>query len=170
VLFQQFLAQRRRAEPVAALEDALDDEFADELRQRGEDVEDQAADRRPVWVFITGGWFQIAGILNPIPLAPEINRSALAGFPVAARLLGYDEHTSRLCVRTAVGQTATVAGILAPTADAENPTAAKSGRPATRHDSTAPAQPGNAAPKLAGSPAWRCGWRCGSSLSPGPRW
>jgi putative ABC transport system permease protein len=75
----------------------------------------------PVRVFIAGQWFSVSGILNPDPLAPEIGRSALVGFGVAARLLGYDGHASRLYVRTAVSRTAAVAALLAPSADPENP-------------------------------------------------
>ena len=37
-------------------------------------------------VLIGGRLFTVAGILNPLPLAPEIDRSALVGFPVAAAL------------------------------------------------------------------------------------
>ncbi len=49
-------------------------------------------------VFLGGRWFTVAGILNPLPLAPEIDRSALVGFPVAAADLGYDGHPSRIYV------------------------------------------------------------------------
>jgi putative ABC transport system permease protein len=75
----------------------------------------------PVRVFIARRWFSVSGILNPDPLAPEIGRSALVGFGVAARLLGYDGHPSRLYVRTAVSRTAAVAALLAASADPENP-------------------------------------------------
>ncbi|TVZ03027.1 ABC transporter permease [Trebonia kvetii] len=75
----------------------------------------------PPRVFIGGRWFTVAGILNPLPLAPEIDRSALVGFPVAATLLGYDGHPSRIYVRTDVNATNQVAALLGPTADPETP-------------------------------------------------
>jgi ABC-type lipoprotein release transport system permease subunit len=84
---------------------------------------------RPVRVYIAGRWFQVAGILNPTGLAPEIDRSALVGFPVAARLLGYDGHPSRLYVRTAVDDTVRVASLLGPSANPESPGSVGVSRP-----------------------------------------
>jgi putative ABC transport system permease protein len=75
----------------------------------------------PDRVLIGGQWFTVAGILNPLPLAPEIDRSALVGFPAAAKLLGYDGHPSRIYVRTDVTRTAQVDGLLGPSADPESP-------------------------------------------------
>jgi putative ABC transport system permease protein len=72
-------------------------------------------------VLIGGQWFTVAGILNPLPLAPEIDRSALIGFGVAASSLGYDGHPSRIYVRTDVTRTALVASLLGPTANPEEP-------------------------------------------------
>jgi putative ABC transport system permease protein len=76
---------------------------------------------RPVRVLIGGQWFTVAGVLNPLPLAPEIDRSALVGFGVAASDLGYDGHPSRIYVRTDVTLTAQVANLLGPTANPEDP-------------------------------------------------
>jgi putative ABC transport system permease protein len=75
----------------------------------------------PPRVFIGGRWFTVAGILNPLPLAPEIDRSALVGFPVAAAELGYDGHPSRIYVSTDVNATAQVAALLGPTANPQTP-------------------------------------------------
>jgi putative ABC transport system permease protein len=80
-------------------------------------------------VFIGGQWFTVAGILDPLPLAPEIDRSALVGFPVAATLLGYDGHPSRIYVRTDVATTARVAALLGPTANPQNPGGAAVSQP-----------------------------------------
>lgn len=76
---------------------------------------------RPVRVFIDGRWFQVTGILDPTGLAPEIDRSALVGFPVAAQFMGYDGHPSRLYVRTVVDETAQVAALLGRSANPESP-------------------------------------------------
>jgi putative ABC transport system permease protein len=75
----------------------------------------------PPRVLIGGQWFTVAGILDPLPLAPEIDRSALVGFPVAAARLGYDGRPSLIYVRTAVTRTSQVAGLLGPSADPETP-------------------------------------------------
>ncbi|ETK32270.1 ABC transporter permease [Microbispora sp. ATCC PTA-5024] len=82
-----------------------------------------------VRVWLGGHWFSVAGILDPLPLAPEIDRSALVGFPVAARLFGYDGHPSRLYVRVAQDRVEQVAGLLALTADPANPEQAEVNRP-----------------------------------------
>jgi putative ABC transport system permease protein len=83
----------------------------------------------PARVLIGGQWFAVAGILNPLPLAPEIDRSALIGFPVAAADLGYDGHPSRIYVRTDVNATTQVAGLLGPTASPETPGGAAVSQP-----------------------------------------
>ena len=84
---------------------------------------------RPPRVLIGGRWFTVAGILNPLPLAPEIDRSALVGFPVAAADLGYDGHPSRIYVRTDVDATAQVAALLGPTASPQTPGGAAVSQP-----------------------------------------
>jgi len=83
----------------------------------------------PPRVFLGGRWFTVIGILNPLPLAPEIDRSALVGFPVAAADLGYDGHPSLIYVRTDVAATARVADLLGPTADPETPGGAAVSQP-----------------------------------------
>jgi putative ABC transport system permease protein len=83
----------------------------------------------PPRVLIGGQWFTVAGILNPLPLAPEIDRSALIGFPVAAADLGYDGHPSRIYVRTDVDATAQVAALLGPTASPQTPGGAAVSQP-----------------------------------------
>jgi putative ABC transport system permease protein len=84
---------------------------------------------QPARVWLGDHWFTVVGILEPFPLAPEIDRSALVGFPVAARLLGYDGHPSRIYLRTDTDATAAVAGLLAPTADPVHPEQVRASRP-----------------------------------------
>ena len=69
---------------------------------------------RPRAVWLGGRWFAVAGILDPLPLAPEIDRSALVGFPAATALLGLDGHPSRLYVRAATDQVDRPAGCSRP--------------------------------------------------------
>jgi putative ABC transport system permease protein len=83
----------------------------------------------PPRVFLGGRWFTVAGILNPLPLAPEIDRSALVGFPVAAADLGYDGHPSRIYVTTDVNATAQVAALLGATASPQTPGGAAVSQP-----------------------------------------
>lgn len=88
------------------------------------------------WVFpdqriwLGDQWFNIAGILEPSPLAPDIDNSALIGYPAAQKYLGYlsmvrGEQTvgppSTIYVRAATGHEAAVQALLAQTANPEAP-------------------------------------------------
>ena len=42
-----------------------------------------------VLVLVGDQWFTVVGILDPVVLAPEVDRSVLIGFPVAESLLGF---------------------------------------------------------------------------------
>jgi putative ABC transport system permease protein len=75
-------------------------------------------------------WFEVAGILEPSPLAPEIDSSALIGYPSAEHYLGYvavvgGEETagppSSIYVRTAKGFEGAVQELLGRTANPEAP-------------------------------------------------
>ncbi|SDS35789.1 ABC transporter permease [Actinoplanes derwentensis] len=50
-------------------------------------------------IYIGRRWFTVTGVLAPIPLAPEIDRSALVGWPAAERELGFDGLPTVLYVR-----------------------------------------------------------------------
>ncbi|HEY6279278.1 MAG TPA: ABC transporter permease, partial [Streptosporangiaceae bacterium] len=80
-------------------------------------------------VWLGGHWFTISGILNPLPLEPEVDRSALIGFGVAASLFGYDGHPSRIYVRAAQNQVTAVANLLGATADPASPQDVSVSRP-----------------------------------------
>ncbi|WP_028721362.1 ABC transporter permease [Patulibacter americanus] len=71
-------------------------------------------------------WFAVVGMLTPSPLAPEVDSSALVGYPAAERYLGYvavargAQHPgppSTIHVRTATGREAATQALLAPTAN-----------------------------------------------------
>jgi putative ABC transport system permease protein len=74
-------------------------------------------------IWVGGMWFYVAGILNPAPLASEIDSSVLIGFPAAQKYLGFDGHPSELYVRTQDTQSATttVDGLLGSQANPEDP-------------------------------------------------
>jgi putative ABC transport system permease protein len=80
-------------------------------------------------VWLGGGWFTVAGILRPVELAPEIDYSALIGFEVAKRELGFAGNPSRIYVRAVTSQTPMVAQLLNRAANPENPGQVKVSRP-----------------------------------------
>jgi putative ABC transport system permease protein len=81
-------------------------------------------------IWLGGQWFNLAGILNPSPLEPDIDVSALIGYPAAQRYLGYvniidgERETgppSTIYVRAATDHEAAVQALLAETADPAAP-------------------------------------------------
>jgi putative ABC transport system permease protein len=80
-------------------------------------------------IWLGGHWFTVVGILEPLPLAPEVDLSALIGPAIAHRLLGYDGHPSRIYVRADTRSVVRVAALLAPTANPEAPDEVAVSRP-----------------------------------------
>ena len=89
-------------------------------------------------IWLGGQWFNIAGILNPSPLEPDIDVSALIGYPAAQKYLGYlsivhgERKTgppSTIYVRAETGHEAAVQSLLAQTADPEAPYEAAANQP-----------------------------------------
>jgi putative ABC transport system permease protein len=83
-------------------------------------------------------WFHVAGILAPSPLEPDIDGSALVGYPAARSYLGYlgmvDGRPelgppSSIYVRAAIDRVATVQGLLGRTADPDAPNAVNVSQP-----------------------------------------
>jgi putative ABC transport system permease protein len=72
-------------------------------------------------IWLGGQWFYVAGVLNSAPLAPEIDSSVLVGFAAAEQYLAFDGHPSRIYLRAATDQVATVQSVLASTANPEDP-------------------------------------------------
>lgn len=81
-------------------------------------------------IWLGGQWFHVAGILEPSPLVPDIDSSALVGYPAAQRYLGYVRvlggkaqagPPSSIYVRATTGHEAAVQPVLAPTANPEAP-------------------------------------------------
>ena len=97
---------------------------------------DRAYPEQRVWVGHM--WFSVAGILQPSPLATDIDTSALVGYPAAQRYLGYVSLAggtrttgppSTIYVRSATGHEAAVQARLAPTANPEGPNAVNVSQP-----------------------------------------
>jgi putative ABC transport system permease protein len=51
-----------------------------------------------------GRLFTVVGILEPLPLVPELDTAALIGYPAAARFFGTDRSPSKVYVRAADGE------------------------------------------------------------------
>ena len=74
-----------------------------------------------VAVWLGNQWFDVVGILEPVVLAPELDRSALIGFPAAHRLLHATAPPTEIYVRTYPDRVGAVASVLAATADPAAP-------------------------------------------------
>ena len=72
-----------------------------------------------IWVGST--WFYVTGILQPAPLAPDIDSSVLVGYPAAQRYLGFDGHPSTSYLRATDSAVQRVDSLLAAQASPENP-------------------------------------------------
>jgi len=81
-------------------------------------------------IWLGGQWFYVAGILRPAVLAPEVDTSALVGYPAAQRYLGHTGIAdgkptvgppTTIYVRSQTDQVAAVQGVLAQTANPKAP-------------------------------------------------
>ncbi|SDT43166.1 ABC transporter permease [Jiangella sp. DSM 45060] len=80
-------------------------------------------------VWLGGQWFTVTGVLDPVPLAPELDTSALVGWPVAEALLGFDGLPTTVYARAADGAVEDVQQVLAVTANPEAPNEVDVARP-----------------------------------------
>jgi putative ABC transport system permease protein len=83
----------------------------------------------PIQVWLGNHWFTVVGVLKPVALAPEIDRSALIGFPVAQSVLAFDGHPTKLYIRTVPSQVTAVRNVLAQTVNPANPDQVQVSRP-----------------------------------------
>mgnify|MGYP003622948341 CR=1 FL=1 len=84
---------------------------------------------RAARIWLGGRWFQVVGIISPLQLAPEIDRSALIGFPIAARDFDFDGSPTRIYVTAQADQVTAVRAVLAATADPAHPDQVNVARP-----------------------------------------
>jgi putative ABC transport system permease protein len=103
-------------------------------------VDQLTVDGRPVQVYLGGAWFTVAGVLGPQPLAPEIERAALIGYPIAYKLFGTNHHASMLYVRADPERVSEADSLLAATADPQNPEQTQVSRPSNALQARADAQ------------------------------
>ena len=96
--------------------------------------------RGGVQVFIEGRWFAVVGILERLPLAPDLDRSVFVGREVAEDLLGGTGHASRIYVRTDPDRVEDVSELLAATANPEHPEEVGVSRPSDAIEARAAAK------------------------------
>ncbi|MFD4535487.1 ABC transporter permease [Kitasatospora sp. NPDC058397] len=72
-------------------------------------------------VHIGGQYFTVIGILDPLPLAPEIERAALIGWDGAGTLLGFDGHPTQIYERSTDQTVSAVRALIPRTVDPQNP-------------------------------------------------
>jgi putative ABC transport system permease protein len=82
-----------------------------------------------VHVWLGGMWFTVVGVLNPVPLAPELDSAALVGWSVAQSALHFDGYATTVYARTRDDAVTDVQAVLAATANPENPNEVKVSRP-----------------------------------------
>jgi putative ABC transport system permease protein len=82
---------------------------------------------RQVW--LGGRWFTVIGVLDPVPLAPELDMGALIGWPAAQRYLGFDGRPTTIYTRTDPNRVAAVRALLARTANPAQPNEVDVSRP-----------------------------------------
>jgi putative ABC transport system permease protein len=76
---------------------------------------------QPTEVFIEGRWFTVVGVLNSLLLAPEIDRSALVGLPVAEAQFHTSDAPDMVYVRAVPSQVVETADLLPRAAYPQDP-------------------------------------------------
>jgi putative ABC transport system permease protein len=80
-------------------------------------------------VWLGNHWFTVVGILDPVPLAPELDSAALIGWPAATDVLGFDGYATTIYSRSRDDAVTQVADVLAATANPEAPNEVQVSRP-----------------------------------------
>jgi putative ABC transport system permease protein len=95
---------------------------------------------RPVQVYLGGTWFTVGGVLATLPLAPEIDRAALIGYPIAYSLFKTTRNATTLYVRADPEHVAQAAALLPAAADPQHPEQTQVSRPSSGLQARADAQ------------------------------
>jgi len=83
--------------------------------------------RAQVW--LGDRWFTVIGVLDPVPLAPELDSAALVGWGAATTYLGFDGHPTTIYCRANKDHVTDVRDVLAATADPQAPLEVRVSRP-----------------------------------------
>jgi putative ABC transport system permease protein len=76
---------------------------------------------KPPQVWLGDQWFTVIGVLGPMPLAPEIERSVLVGWNAAKQFLGFDGHPTTVYVRAGESEVDNVRHVLGQTLNPQAP-------------------------------------------------
>jgi putative ABC transport system permease protein len=95
---------------------------------------------KPVQVYLGGTWFTVGGVLAHLPLAPEIDTSALIGYPAARKLFHTQRNASTVYVRAYPEHVQQAAALLSAAADPQNPEDTEVSRPSNALQARADAQ------------------------------
>jgi putative ABC transport system permease protein len=85
--------------------------------------------RDGVQVWLGGQWFTVIGIMEPLELAPDLDTSAVIGRDIAIDDLGAAEAPGTVYLRTDPDEVDDVQGVIAPTANPDNPDQVEVTRP-----------------------------------------
>jgi putative ABC transport system permease protein len=85
-----------------------------------------------VQLWLRQRWFSVIGILDPVALAPELDRTALIGFPIAAAMAHHAPAPAEIYVRVAPDDIGPVEAVLAATANPAGHRTSRSRAPPTR--------------------------------------
>jgi putative ABC transport system permease protein len=80
-------------------------------------------------VFIDHRWFTVIGILEPMPLAPDLDQTVLVGWPAATRYLGFDQHPTVVYLKAREDALEAVRDVLPATLSPELPGLIQVARP-----------------------------------------
>ncbi|MEV5979026.1 ABC transporter permease [Streptomyces sp. NPDC052114] len=72
-------------------------------------------------VWLDDRYFTVIGILGPLPLAPDVERSALTGWDASKKFLGFDGRPTSVYERSSDASVGEVRELLAASIDPENP-------------------------------------------------
>jgi putative ABC transport system permease protein len=95
---------------------------------------------QPTQVYLGDRWFTVVGVLNQLPLAPEIDRSALVGLPVARDRFLASDSPDTLYVRSAPDRVLDTRDLLPRAADPQHPEEVNVSRPSDALAARAAAQ------------------------------
>jgi len=95
---------------------------------------------QPTQVYLGNRWFAVTGVLQTLPLAPEIDRSALIGLPVAEDQFLVSNSPDTVYVRAAPDQVLSTRALLPRAADPEHPEQVNVSRPSDALAARAAAQ------------------------------
>ncbi|MFF2844721.1 ABC transporter permease [Streptomyces sp. NPDC058001] len=80
-------------------------------------------------VLVGQRWFTVVGVLEPSPLAPELDSAALVGWQAAETYLGFDGHATTIYTRSAESSVPAVQSVLGATANPQAPNEVEVSRP-----------------------------------------